>query len=80
MRFSQDNESQAISFGRDDMTFNERCTDEEASKQDIVETPVQRYAKKRELDIEKKKEKLYDLEMKEQETQRKLLLVLVKSQ
>ena len=60
---------------RDDMTFNERCTDEEASKQDIVETPFQRYTKKTKLDIEKKKEKLYDLEMKKRETQRKLLLV-----
>ena len=75
LRFSQDNESQAMSLERDDMTFNERCTDEEASKQDIVETPFQRYAKKTKLDIEKKKKKLYDLEMKEQETQRKLLLV-----
>ena len=56
------------------MTFNERCPDGETSEQGVVETPFRRYVKKTKLNIEKKK-KLYELKMKEQETQRKLLRV-----
>ena len=44
-----------MSLERDDTKFNEGCTDEEVSEQRVVQSPVQRYAKKTKLDLEKKK-------------------------